>query len=85
MSGFIFRGIHSSRFGVLRNPSPNEKGGDMEEYTLSSQELDGSDGGYWSDTRVPARSKDLSCYFEDITAAQREGLLNWLSRKQSGS
>lgn len=55
MHGFAYNGTHSSVFGCYYIPPANSRGGDMEEYTIIEQEIDGRDGGYCVGNRVGVR------------------------------
>lgn len=84
MDGFSYNGVHSSAFNCFYVPPAAGRGGDMEDYDIVDQQVDGRDGGYYVGDRVEARDFTLECYFEDISLNMRERLLNWLHRKTSG-
>jgi len=71
-------------FGCRYRPEPKERGDAMEDYEITDLNPDNRDGGYFIGARVKPRSFSLSCFFEDITEAQLEGIYRWLDRRQSG-
>ena len=57
----------------------------MPAYTVDDMEREGSDGGFYIGNQVKPRDFSLDCYVEEITAEQREGLMQWLDRNTSGT
>jgi len=41
-------------------------------------------GGEYYHTRVKTKKKEITCYYEQITIAEREDILRWLDRRTSG-
>lgn len=84
MEGFTYRGKHLSDFGCFYIPDASARGDMMGDYDAIYQEYESRDGGYVYGTRVKPRKFSLSCYYEDITRADKERILQWLDRRQSG-
>lgn len=73
MSGFIYRGIHSSKFGCYYIPDALNRGSDMAAFDVEDLDAGYQDGGLHVCTRVKTRDFVLDCYFEGITIQMREG------------
>lgn len=55
MDGFFYNGRHSSAFHCYYVPNAAARGGDMEEYSITAQETDGRNGGYYVGNKAEAR------------------------------
>ena len=84
MSGFTYKGIHSSQFGVDYIPDAAAKWWDDPEFDNYTKNVSWKNGGYWYGTNVKIREIKLSCYFEEISMATREKIRRWFSRGASG-
>lgn len=71
-------------FGCWYRPDPKERGDAMEDYEITDLNPDNRDGGYFIGARVKPRPFSLSCFFEDITGEQLEGIYRWLDRRYNG-
>lgn len=61
-----------------------ERGDFYPEYEVASIDRSWTPGGEYFHTRVTSRVKELECFYEQITIAERERILRWLDRRTSG-
>ena len=84
MEGFTQNGIHSSEMKVYWTPDASERGDFFSEYETLDMERSWIPGGEYFHTRVSSKKKELECYYEQVTLAEREKILKWLDRRTSG-
>lgn len=84
MQGFTYNGKHSSSMGVYFIPDATERGDQYADYEVLDFERAWRPGGEYFHTRVKTRVFNLSCYYEDITIAQKEAIIRWLDRRTEG-
>lgn len=70
--------------GVFYIPDPNDRGDFYADYDVIALERTWNAGGEYFQSRVKTRVFELSCYYEEITIAQREEIIRWLDRRTSG-
>jgi len=61
-----------------------ERGDFYPDFEVSSIDRTWIPGGEYFHTRVVNRVKELECFYEQITLAEREKILRWLDRRTSG-
>lgn len=84
MSGFTYRGVHSSKFNVEYIPDPAARWFASPEFDVYQQDVAGQDGGYYYGNNLKIRTFELKCFYENITEETREDLRNWLDRNGNG-
>lgn len=84
MQGFTYNGIHCSNLGIHYIPDENERGDFFSSFEVIDYERAWNDGGGYFKSRVKSKVFNLSCYYENITHAQREKIIRWLDRRTSG-
>lgn len=84
VKGFTQNGIHSSELKVYWTPDAQERGDFFSEYEILDLERSWIPGGEYFHTRVTSKKKELECYYEQVTLAERERILKWLDRRTSG-
>lgn len=84
MQGFTYNGIHCNDLGIRYVPDETERGDFFSPFEVIDTERAWNDGGEYFKTRIKSRDFSLSCYYENITYAQREKIIRWLDRRTSG-
>ena len=84
MSGFTYKGIHCSTYGIDYIPNAEDrwfKGADFDVY---DKDVSWKNGGYYYGNSAKNRVFNLKCYFEEITVKTREDIRKWLHRNTNG-
>lgn len=71
--------------GIRYVPDPIERGDFQSEYDVLDLERSWNAGGEYYHSRVKTRTFNISCFYDEITVAQREAILRWLDRRTSGN
>lgn len=84
MEGFSYNGIHCGRYSVGYAPDPSAYFNNNPTYSVYDEDTPWHDGGYYFGNKTDIREFELDCYFEDITIATRNKILQWLDKNTSG-
>lgn len=84
MEGFTYNGVHSDDMKVIYVPDASARGDFFADYEMIDMEKSWNDGGECYKPRIKSRKKELDCYYEDITIAEKERILRWLDCRTNG-
>lgn len=85
MSGFTYNGVHSSTYNVEYIPDASARWWDSADFEIYKTEVGWHNGGYIYGNAAKIRVIELSCFFEEITIAQKESIRRWLGRNTKGN
>lgn len=83
-SGFTFKGIHSSRFGVYYIPDYSKMFDDRAEVSVYDNDIDWRDGGVYYGKRTKPRVFELDCFYEDLDERTYNQMKQWLEADGKG-
>lgn len=85
MVGFTFDGFHCELDMKVRYaPTESERAGHFAKWDIDSADFDSKDGGVYYRTRKKPLEFELPCFYEEITAGERERIVRWLDRERHG-
>lgn len=84
MSGFSYRGIHSSTYHVEYIPDASNRWFEGPDFDVYGTDVSWRHGGYYYGNKVNVREIKMNCWFDQITTKQREQIRAWLGRDTSG-
>lgn len=84
MEGFTYNGVRSDDMKVIYVPDASARGDFFADYEMIDMEKSWNDGGECYKPRIKSRKKELDCYYEDITIAEKERILRWIDCRTSG-
>lgn len=82
--GFWYNGKHSDEMKLGYAPGPEERGDFVGDFDVISNERSWYSGGEYYHSRVKSRTFTLTCYYDMITRAEREKIIQWFDRRTKG-
>lgn len=77
-SGFTFKGIHSSRFGVYYIPDNSKMFDDRADVDVYDDDIDWRTGGIYYGKKTKPRIFELDCFYEDLDDRTYNQMKQWL-------